>query len=170
MATNNPGSNFEVRLLSCVQAVVELQTRRKNAPSLASDPTYLAQLEQAKWNISQVLAQLKAENRADHDYHELWQDHSLDPHQDHEADDQDDLYENTGPGSALAARAASVAHLRNVNDGVDGKIHCFILNVSYYLVDSFAWVSFSFIHLDLFVYILFFLRCMNAISIVIRKD
>ena len=116
MATNTPGSNFDVRLLSCVQAVVELQTRRRNTPSLASDPAYLAQLEQARRNISQVLAQLKAENRTDHDYHELWQDH-----QDHEAEDPDDLYENTGPGSALAARAASVAHLRNASDAVDGK-------------------------------------------------
>ena len=124
MATNSPGSNFDVRLLSCVQAVVELQTRRRNTPSLASDPTYLAQLEQARRNISQVLVQLKAENRSDHDYHELWQDHHHpDSHRDLEADDQDDLYENTGPGSALAARAASVAHLRSVNDVADGKIH-----------------------------------------------
>ncbi len=35
-------------------------------------------------------------------------------------DDDEDLYENTGPGSVLAAKAASIAAARNLKDH-DGK-------------------------------------------------
>ena len=36
------------------------------------------------------------------------------------ADDEEDLYENTGPGSVLAAKAASIAAARNLKEH-DGK-------------------------------------------------
>jgi len=54
-------------------------------------------------------------SRSGNEYPSLWQD------QDQAVDDPDDLYENTGPGSALAARAANVAQAKGLSDQVDGK-------------------------------------------------
>ena len=114
-------SNFDANLLKYVQTVVELKNRYRNAPALASDPSYLVQLEQARSNISEMLSQLRSANTPDdqpHDgYHVIWQ-----PENPVSLADQEDLYENTGPGSALAAKAAiiSSAALKN-SDEREGK-------------------------------------------------
>ncbi len=124
MASNTPKPTFDEKLLSYVQALAEIQSRNRSAPS--TDPNYLAQLEQARSNISQLLNVLhngsRHEDNLHHqleDFQTMWQSQistSVD-----DDDDEEDIYENTGPGSVLAARAADIAAARSVVESVEGK-------------------------------------------------
>ena len=122
MASNSHKSTFDEKLLSYFQALAEIQSRSRSAPS--TDPKYLAQLEQARNNISQLLNVLHSGSRHEEslpipqpdDFQRLWRSQV-----DEDDEEEEDLYENTGPGSVLAARAAHIAAARSVVDSVDGN-------------------------------------------------